>query len=104
MIVVEMIRKAIISLFSAFKKFFMPDRKDLLLSIIISIPMYLLFGLSLIFLLPIIVVGVFIVYTVRRLWKILALYWTVKILHKKTRGDFRKIKNMLGDSDEKGKD
>ena len=64
----SMFNVAIKGLFAVFKRTFLPDKKDLIGSIILTIPLYLLFGLSLIFLLPLIIVGVFIVFIIRRLW------------------------------------
>ncbi|MBD3417171.1 MAG: hypothetical protein GF416_08580 [Candidatus Altiarchaeales archaeon] len=73
----------------------MPNRKDLIGSILVSIPLYFLFGLSLIFLLPLIILFVFIVYFIRRIWKVLVLYWTVKVMRKKTSREVEKIKKLL---------
>ena len=73
----------------------MPDRKDLLGSLLLSIPVYLIFGLSLIFLLPLIIVGVFIVYVLRRIWKVVILFWTVKVMRKKTKKELNRIKKLF---------
>lgn len=91
----SMIAGAVKKLFNVFKKVFMPDRKDLLGSLLLSIPLYIIFGLSLIFLLPLIIAGVVVVFFVRRLWKLLVLYWTVKVMKKKTSGELEKIKKLF---------
>ena len=95
MIIQSMVAGVVCKLFNAFRKVFMPDKKDLIASLLISIPMYLLFGLSLIFLLPLIIAAVFIVYTVRRAWKLIVLYWTVKVMRKKTSKELNRIKKIF---------
>lgn len=82
-------------LLKAFRNVFMPNKKDLIGSLLLAIPMYILFGLSLIFLLPLIIICVFIVYLIRRLWKVIVIWWTVKVIKKKTHNEVEKIKNLL---------
>jgi len=82
-------------LFKVFKRVFLPDRTDFLGSLLLSIPLYLLFGLSLIFLLPLIIAGVFVVFFIRRMWKVLMLYFTVKVMKKKTSKELDKIRRMF---------
>lgn len=82
-------------LFQKFKKIFLPDRTDLIGSLFLSIPLYLIFGLSMILLLPLIIVCVFIVYFIRRAWRFILIFWTVKIMHKKTEKEIKKIKKIL---------
>ncbi len=92
---VSMVLMVVKKLFALFKRLFMPDRKDLLGSLLLSIPLYFIFGLSLIFLLPLIIVGVFVVWVLRRMWKVLVLYWTVKVMKRKTSGELDKIKKLF---------
>jgi len=83
------------TLFTILRKAFMPNRKDLICSLLLSIPLYFLLGLSLIFLLPLVIVSVFIVFTLRRLWKLLIIYWTVKVMRKKTSKEWGRLKKMF---------
>ena len=95
MIMYSMVLGVVKKIFNVFKKVFMPDKKDFLTSLLISIPMYFLFGFSLIFLLPLIIAGVFVVWVIRRTWKVLTIYWTVKVMRKKTSKEFDRIKSLF---------
>ena len=78
-----MIKRIISWLFGCFRRAFLPDKTDLIGSIILSIPLYILFGLSMIFLLPLIIVCVIFVFLIRRLWKIVLMYVTYKLFRRK---------------------
>jgi len=91
----SMLNVAIKGLFAVFKRTFLPDKKDLIGSIILTIPLYLLFGLSLIFLLPLIIVGVFIVFIIRRLWMAFILFWTIRVMKKNAEKDIARIKKLF---------
>ena len=78
-----------------YEKAFIPDRKDLVGSLILSIPMYILFGLSLIFLLPLIIIGVVVVFFIRRTWKLVMLYITYRLLKRKVKGGYNNIKKLV---------
>jgi hypothetical protein len=95
MILASVVAGVIKRLFKVFKRVFIPDRTDFLGSLLLSIPLYFLFGLSLIFLLPLIILGVFVVFIIRRLWKVLVLYWTVKVMRKKTAKELDKIRRLF---------
>ncbi|MBU0763121.1 MAG: hypothetical protein KKD39_08865 [Candidatus Altiarchaeota archaeon] len=90
-----MIGRIISSIFGVFKKAVIPDRKDLLGSIILTIPLYLVLGLGLIFLLPLIIIGVVLVYFLRRLWKVVLMYITYKIFRKKVDKKISSIKKLI---------
>jgi len=82
-------------LFKTFMRTFLPDRRDLLGSIVLAVPLYLIFFSSIIFLLPLIIAGVVVVFSLRRIWKILTIYWTVKVMRKKTSKEIDKIRRTL---------
>jgi hypothetical protein len=90
-----MLRETIHYVFGALKKAILPDRKDLLGSLILTIPAYILLGLSLIFLLPLIIAGVIVVYVLRRIWKAALLYITYRLFRKKASNHISSIKKIL---------
>ncbi|MFH1054463.1 MAG: hypothetical protein V1744_00045 [Candidatus Altiarchaeota archaeon] len=91
----SMVFGAVKALFNAFRKVFLPDKKDLIGSVILTVPLYLLFGLSLIFLLPLIILGVLLIFIIRRLWKVLIIWWTLRAMKKKTTKEINRIKGLF---------
>jgi Na+-driven multidrug efflux pump len=91
----NMIFQSIKGFFRVFRGAFMPNKKDFIGSLILSIPLYVLFGLSLVFLLPLIIAGVIVVYFIRRLWRIIVIFWTVRVLKRRVEKDFGRIKKIL---------
>jgi hypothetical protein len=86
---------ALKGLFSIFKKALMPNKKDFLGGLVISAAVYLLFGISVIILLPLIIVGVIVTYVLRRLWKAFLIYWTLRTMKKKAAKEVDKLKNLF---------
>ena len=86
MSIASQVKSAVARMYRAYENAFVPDRTDLLGSLVLSIPMYLLFGLSLIFLLPLIILGVVFIFFLRRTWKLIIVYLTYKILRRKIKG------------------
>jgi hypothetical protein len=86
---------ALKGIFSIFKKTLMPNKKDYLGGLVVSAVVYLLYGVSLILLLPLIVLGVIMTYVLRRTWKAFLLYWTLRTIKKKTTKEVEKLKNLF---------
>jgi hypothetical protein len=82
-------------LLGIFRKALMPNKKDFLGGLVISAAVYLLFGISVIILLPLIIVGVFVTYVLRRAWKAFMIYWTLRTIRKKTTKEVDKLKNLF---------
>ena len=86
---------ALRGLFGLIRKNLMPSKKDYLGGIIITLVVYLVFGISAIILLPLIVVGVLITYVLRRMWKAFLIYWTYRAIRKKTTKGVDRLKSIF---------
>ncbi len=90
-----MIKNIFSAVFGLFKRAFLPDKKDLIGSLLISIPLYIILGLGLIVLLPLIIICVVFVFLVRRLWKILLIYLTYRLFKRKVKGTVSELRRMM---------
>ncbi|MFH0861605.1 MAG: hypothetical protein V1875_01110 [Candidatus Altiarchaeota archaeon] len=86
---------ALRGLLAVIKGALMPSKGDFLGGFLITIVVYLVFGISVVLLLPFIIAGVLITYVLRRLWKALILYWTIRCVKKKTSREFERIKGLF---------
>jgi hypothetical protein len=82
-------------LFSIIKGALMPGKKDFIGGLFLTAVVYLVFGVSVVLLLPLIIVAVFVTYVLRRLWKAFLFYWTIRTIKKTTCKGVDRIKGLF---------
>jgi len=72
-----------------------PDKKDLAVGLILAAICYLWLGLTLIYLVPLVIACIIVVFMVRKLWKIGIICWKVHCVKKKAENGMGRIRDAF---------